>query len=47
LPPPSLPKNSQLFRPTATPRMARSVALCRLPDYAARRFCGCSDLEDL
>jgi hypothetical protein len=35
LPPPSLPKNSQLFRPTATPRMARSVALCRLPDYAA------------
>jgi hypothetical protein len=25
----------QLWRPTATLRMARSVALCRLPDYAA------------
>jgi len=35
LPPWSLPKKVQLRRPTATPRMDRSVALCRLPDYAA------------
>jgi hypothetical protein len=35
LPPWSLPKKIQLLRPTATPRIARSVALCRLPDYAA------------
>ena len=35
LPPWSLPKNVQLRRPTAIPRMDRSVALCRLPDYAA------------
>ena len=35
LPPWSLPKKVQLRRPTATPRMERSVALCRLPDYAA------------
>lgn len=34
LPPSSLPKKTQLLRPTATPRIARSVALCRLQDYA-------------
>ena len=34
-PPSSLPKKTQLLRPTATPRIARSVALCRFPDYAA------------
>ncbi|HUE02923.1 MAG TPA: hypothetical protein VMR62_25370 [Bryobacteraceae bacterium] len=35
LPPWSLPKKVQLRRPTATLRIDLSVALCRLPDYAA------------
>ena len=42
LPPSSLPKNVQFARPTAMPRIARSTALCRLPDYAA---CGPAELS--